>query len=181
MIYRQQSPKSLFIALDRMRDEEGGVPVELHFYGPKYPSSFFGLVAKSNMTDIVFYHGQIAHKQSLSAQVNSDLLLLLLWGDKKVKGILTGKLFEYIGANRAILAVGPETDSAGEFVRKYKLGFVSDDPEKIKQYLAQKLVEKRENGEITQYSQNTYPREFFTRKRQTEKLARILQEIIEAR
>jgi len=181
MIYRQQSPKSLFAALDSMRDEEGRLPIELHFYGAKYPGSFFGLAARSNMTDILFYHGQVPHRQSLSAQVNSDLLLLLLWGDKKIKGILTGKLFEYLGAGRPILAVGPKTDSAGEFVKKYKLGFVSDDPEKIKQYLIKKVIEKKENGEVKQCSMNSYAREFFTRKRQTEKLARILQEVIEAR
>jgi len=179
MLYRHQNPKSLFMALKKIKDGKGSVPIELHFYGPEYPGSFFDLVTKFNVRDIVFYHGQVPYQKSLSAQVDSDLLLLLLWDEERVKGILTGKLFEYIAANRAILAVGPETDSAGEFVKKYKLGFVNNDPDKIKQYLTKKLIEKKENGEVKQCSMNSYVREFFTRKKQTEILARILEEVIQ--
>lgn len=65
------------------------------------------LAAQYALQSIVQVHDSIPYKEALRAQREADVLLLLLWNDPREKGIYTGKLFEYIGAGRPILAIGP--------------------------------------------------------------------------
>jgi hypothetical protein len=43
-----------------------------------------------------------------------DVLLLLLWNDPRERGVYTGKLFEYLGARRPILGIGPADNVAAD-------------------------------------------------------------------
>lgn len=64
--------------------------------------------------NIVNFHPYIPHQEVLQKMVNSDLLLLVINNVPNNKGILTGKIFEYLGSGVPILAVGPvDGDAAG--------------------------------------------------------------------
>jgi len=47
----------------------------------------------------------VPHEVALEMQLKSQVNLLLTWNDKNVKGILTGKFFEYLGARNPILTL----------------------------------------------------------------------------
>ncbi|MBP5469995.1 MAG: hypothetical protein J6Z11_12215, partial [Candidatus Riflebacteria bacterium] len=49
-------------------------------------------------------HGYVTRKEALNIQLNSDLFLLLSWNTKYEQGVLTGKFYEGIRANKPILA-----------------------------------------------------------------------------
>ena len=49
--------------------------------------------------------------------------MLVIYDSKRASAILTGKLVEYVGSHRPILALAPE-GAAAELIRKYKLGWV---------------------------------------------------------
>jgi hypothetical protein len=53
---------------------------------------------------------------------SSDLLLLVIPEDKSENGILTGKLFEYIGARVPVLGIGPTAGDAAKIINECKAG-----------------------------------------------------------
>lgn len=52
--------------------------------------------------------GYVSHKEALQLQHNAQLLLLLEIDSPETRAIIPGKLFEYIRAERPIIAIGPK-------------------------------------------------------------------------
>jgi glycosyltransferase involved in cell wall biosynthesis len=68
--------------------------------------------------------GYLSHGQVLKVQQKSQVLLLLEIDSEETKGIIPGKLFEYLNAKRPILAIGPEGWEAGKLVTQTQSGSV---------------------------------------------------------
>lgn len=65
-------------------------------------------VLELNISRQVIYKNQVSRKESLRLMQSSQLLLLLLNNAKNVSGRIPGKVFEYFGAQRPILSIGPK-------------------------------------------------------------------------
>lgn len=68
--------------------------------------------------------GYLSHDNVLEVQQKSQVLLLLEIDSEETKGIIPGKLFEYLNAKRPILAIGPEEWEAGLMVTNAGAGKV---------------------------------------------------------
>lgn len=66
------------------------------------------------------------HSEVVSLQRQSHVLLLIEINSQRTRGILPGKLFEYLAAKRPVLAIGPEGWEAGEIIRETGAGEVFD-------------------------------------------------------
>lgn len=88
-----------------------------------------------NHVEIVPY---LPHDQVLQAQQSSQVLLLLINNTPNAKGILTGKLFEYLASGRPILAIGPEDGDAARILTENNAGTTIDfeDKNKMKEVIA---------------------------------------------
>lgn len=75
-----------------------------------------------NLEKYVDYLGYQPHEKILGYQFKSQVLLLAEIDSEKTKGIIPGKLFEYMMAKRPILALGPENWEAGTIVKATKSG-----------------------------------------------------------
>lgn len=64
----------------------------------------------------------IPHDQIQTQQASSQVLLLFVNNTPNAKGILTGKLFEYIASGRPILCIGPEDGDAARIISETKTG-----------------------------------------------------------
>ena len=71
--------------------------------------------------------GIVSHKKSIEYQLAADLLLLLMTADFSGIGkeVLTGKVFEYIGAGKPIFALVSDGELA-DLIQEHKLGYVAD-------------------------------------------------------
>ena len=148
MLYpAKRDPASLFDAVRMVRDAEPDAQIAIDFYGRNVHSAI-ERARDAGVGDVVRYHGQVSHAESLRIQAEADLLLLLLWNDPREAGVLSGKLFEYLGARRPILMLGFEYGDAAALIRSHGLGLVSNDPGEIARYLHALLQQKRTTGEV---------------------------------
>lgn len=143
-----QNIEPLLAALEQLGEEANSVRVV--FY-TRYMGAVMALAEKHGVAHLIVSKGRVSYQESLIAQVEADILLLLAWADPKFpeeRGIIPGKLFEYIGARRPILTLGFGYDVASEIVRGVKAGFVSNDPNEIAEKLREWIRMKREKGQI---------------------------------
>jgi glycosyltransferase involved in cell wall biosynthesis len=146
MIYPgYQDPAPLFRALALLR---GRAAVRVEFYGRTPPEALRRAAREHGVEDQVQAAPPVAHREALALQRGADACLLLLWTDPAERGVYTGKLFEYFGARRPVLAVGPGDDVAGRLVRERGAGLVSAQPEAIAEWLRARLEEKRRTGAV---------------------------------
>ncbi|SHF59396.1 hypothetical protein SAMN05444483_101713 [Salegentibacter echinorum] len=104
--------------------------------------------------------GYLSHNQALKMQKESRLLLLIEINSLETRGIIPGKLFEYLNSRRPILAVGPDKWDVEQILKETGAGktFAYNDNKKLKdtilkQYKAFKAKEPNfTNGNIAQYS-----------------------------
>ena len=64
----------------------------------------------------------IPHDEIQQIQQSSQVLLLLINNTPNAKGILTGKLFEYLASGRPILCIGPEDGDAARILNETHSG-----------------------------------------------------------
>ncbi|MFZ0341292.1 MAG: hypothetical protein WAL31_03015, partial [Gaiellaceae bacterium] len=82
--------------------------------------------------------GDVSRRRSLELQRDSEALLLLIpESGGRGRGVLTGKIFEYLAAERPILAAVPPDGAAAELVRDTGVGVVvpSDDVDALREAL----------------------------------------------
>ena len=90
--------------------------------------------------------GYLSHNKVLELQRKSQILLLLEIDAEETKGIIPGKLFEYLSAKRPILAIGPTDWEAGNIIKTANAGAVClhDDADTLKSVLLDWFDQYRE-------------------------------------
>ncbi|MCJ7554560.1 MAG: glycosyltransferase family 4 protein, partial [Ignavibacteriaceae bacterium] len=98
--------------------------IELHFVG------YLGkenkkLVRKLNLKEFVKDYGYVDHDDSISKIKSADVLWFMVDRLKNIDAILPGKIYEYIGAQKPIIACVPE-GAAKMAVEEYGAGFICE-------------------------------------------------------
>lgn len=119
------------------------------------------LVHRYGLSDTVEFMDNLPHSQCVNLERDSHVLLMIKHDDEKYRGLIPGKLFEYIGARRPILAIAPEGEAASIIARENRGEVVSHgSPEKVADtlsrlydlFLAGTLEESYSLDELPSYS-----------------------------
>ncbi|OPL10019.1 MAG: hypothetical protein AVO34_12610 [Firmicutes bacterium ML8_F2] len=114
MIHRNhQDPRPLLEALVSMRENKliGPDDITVDFYGARIDWAK-ELAQQPRFSPFIRTMGHVPREEALVAQKDANLLLLLESGASEAKGVLTGKVFEYISSGTPVLSVGSALNSA---------------------------------------------------------------------
>ncbi|HZT84215.1 MAG TPA: glycosyltransferase [Gaiellaceae bacterium] len=183
---------------DRLRITHAG-----HFHGKRDPKPFLRALAESGLDDVVVRFagdfraadreyaesvglgdrvellGNVSRRRSLELQRDSDVLLLLIpESGGRGHGVLTGKIFEYLAAERPILAAVPADGAAARLVRDTGAGVVvpSDDVDALREALLD-LHRRWQGGSLNGTPLSDEWRRRLSRDRRVEELADLLRSV----
>ena len=174
------------------------------FFGKRDPRPFLTALAQSGLDDVVArFLGDFRssdrewaeaqnlgdrlelipyapRRRSLELQRDSEALLLLVpEAGGRGKGVLSGKVFEYLAADRPILAVVPPEGAAAELIRSSGAGVVvaPDDVEGMAAALRE-LHERWRAGSLDAPALSEEWRRKVARQTRVEELARLLERLV---
>jgi glycosyltransferase involved in cell wall biosynthesis len=183
---------------DRLRITHAG-----HFHGKRDPKPFLRAVAESGLDDVVVRFagdfraadreyaeslglgdrfellGNVTRRRSLELQRDSEALLLLIpESGGRGRGVLTGKIFEYLAAERPILAAVPPDGAAARLLHDTGAGVVvpSDDVDALRAALVD-LHRRWRAGSLDGTPLSEEWRARLSRGRRVEELADVLREV----
>lgn len=111
--------------------------------------------------------GYVSHEEAIKYQQKSRVLLLAEIDVEETKGIIPGKLFEYMAAERPILGIGPENWEVATIVSETKTGaiFEYNDHFQLKNVLLNWFEQYEQNQlAVSSVNINQYSRRELTRK-----------------
>jgi glycosyltransferase involved in cell wall biosynthesis len=171
-----------------------------HFHGKRDPKPFLRALAQSGLDDVVVRFagdfrtedreyaealglgdrvellGNVSRRRSLELQRDSEALLLLIPDSGgRGRGVVTGKIYEYLAAERPILAVVPPDGAAAQLVRDTGAGIVvpSDDVDALREALLD-LYRRWQAGSLDGTTLSAEWRERLSRGARVEDLADLL-------
>jgi glycosyltransferase involved in cell wall biosynthesis len=102
-----QDPTPLLEALAELRsaNEISENAITIDFYGTDV-AAFQKLAENPRHKKFIRVMGYVKRDEAINVQRNAGLLLLLESSKKEARGILTGKIFEYLAAGRPIICIG---------------------------------------------------------------------------
>jgi hypothetical protein len=127
---------------------------------------------KNELAPYIQLKGYVSHAQALRRQQRARILLLVEIDSEDTKGIIPGKLFEYMAARRPILALGPDSWEAGTIILETNTGEVFNykDHSRLKNVLLEWFASYRQ-GKLNVVSKDI---EKYSRKALTKQLAEYL-------
>ncbi|AZB22795.1 glycosyl transferase family 1 [Kaistella haifensis] len=168
-----RNPEVLWKVLnDLMKENEDfSKNFQLKFVG-RIDDRILDEITNSELNDSVKNLGYLSHSEANLEMQNSDLLLITNFPEDKSKGIIPGKIFEYLATKNQIISFGPKDSDVKRILEETHAGkhFSYDDYESLKAF----ILEKFNDWKSGNLSSNTENIEQFSRKNLTKKLAEIL-------
>lgn len=168
-----RNPENLWKALDELVKEnpEFAADFKLKFVG-RIDDKILQTIENSSLKNHILNLGYLAHGKAVEEMQNSDILLITNFPNDSSKGIIPGKIFEYLASGKQILSFGPDKADVAKILEETQAGkhFSYQDTETIKMFIFEKF-ELWKNGSLLE---NTQHIEQFTRKNLTQQLTEVL-------
>lgn len=171
----KRDPSLVFAAVKELVEEKAVASgtFRIRFFGPEGDQVFVNTLAKQHgIQEYVVHEGRVDYQEAILRQRESTALLLLNWNVPEEKGVYTGKLFEYLGARRPILAIPRVNGVVGKLISEANAGIVAGTKQEIVRALEGWYDQFMGNQAVPYDGIETVIRQF-TRRAQTEKLAEL--------
>ncbi|MDR6403820.1 MULTISPECIES: glycosyltransferase family 4 protein [Chryseobacterium] len=168
-----RNPETLWKALDNLikTNSDFAENFTLKFAG-RIDEKILNSIENSGLKNNILNLGYVSHDKAIGEMQSSDMLLITNFPNESSKGIIPGKIFEYLATGKQIISFGPDNADVAKILNETKAGkhFSYSDFESVKSFILEKF-ELWKNGTLLENTQNI---EQFSRKNLTKKLAEIL-------
>lgn len=132
-------------------------------------------IAAEGLTPFLTIIDYLPHDEVIRKQQEAQLLLLMVNDTPTSKGIVTGKMFEYLASRRPVLCIGPYDGDAAKILLECEAGVVNNytDVQSLKEHLL-KFYQQYKNGTLRVESKGY---EKYSRRNLTGQLATVLNQI----
>ena len=172
-LFSNQNIPALWSAIAELRKESADFAkdFELELTG-KVDSAISESITEYGLQECTKYISFIPHQDAVAKMQTASLLLSVIPDVANNKLIITGKIFEYMGAGRPIFLIGPPDCDAAIVVNNSQSGSIHDyrEKDKMKESLL-KYYQQFKSGVTNQAPKNI---EAYSRKQLTGRLAGIL-------
>ncbi|WP_435096246.1 hypothetical protein [Halarchaeum sp. P4] len=167
-------PYTFIDGLETYVERTGERDLRAQFYGD-WNDDYQRAVERAGVADLVETHDFVPHEEIVPVLKGTDVLLYVGGDDPGNRLNLPSKLWDYVGAQRPILAVVDPSFRVADFIETHGLGLVADvdDPDAV----ADALVAFRDDYEFTP-DDSVF--EEYTRERSAERIAGVLDDITES-
>lgn len=124
-MYGRRNPASLFQAIELLL-QQGQIQAQrfrLRFIG-RMGAEVMDMIENTSFRDSIDIVPYLPHQDSIRALQQADVTLLIVDEAKESAEIVPGKVFEYIGVNKPILALAPRQGAAAQHMLDSKSGWV---------------------------------------------------------
>ena len=168
-----RNPEILWKVLNELisENEDFKNDFQLKFVG-RIDDKILNEIEQTALKNLVNNLGYLSHSEANVEMANSDLLLITNFPDDRSKGIIPGKIFEYLATGKQIVSFGPKESDVKKILEETNAGkhFSYDDESELKVFLLQKFEEWK-SGISNSQTRNI---EQFSRKNLTKKLTELL-------
>jgi len=148
-LYGRRNPSTFFAALSLLRQRGVLDPsnIVLRFVG-RFGAEVLAMMAASDFASSIHNVGYVAHRESIAWLLRSNVLLLIVDEAPESSAIVPGKVYEYLGTQRAVLALAPTGSAIEQLIQQTNAGrsVPQEDVEAIASAI-QTLYERWTNGE----------------------------------
>ncbi len=145
---------------------------ELQFVG-RVDDKILKNLEETNLKSALNNIGYVSHSEANQKMQDSDLLLITNFPDAQSKGIIPGKIFEYLATGNSILSFGPKESDVKKILTQTNSGnhFSYTDSEEVKHY----ILERYEAWKSGNQSVATTNIQQFSRRNLTQQLSDLLE------
>lgn len=148
LYYPFQDPRPFLEALKMLRAEGADLSSFRLQYMGRDGELLMKLASDFGVSDLVVNFGQLYYAEALARQKGASALLYVQW-EPAGETSASGKLMQYLGARRPVLAVVPTPGEADRLLEKCGAGVAVREPEEIRRVLGGWLDEHRTSGRPT--------------------------------
>ena len=146
-------PEVFLIALSQLIKSNPEINIQLRLVG-SVAAGLRATIDQHSLSGRVEMIGHVSHHKAVNYMCDSSLLLLLIPATANSEGILTGKIFEYLGAGVPILGIGPVAGSAAAVLQECNAGkmFERDNPKVVSEFLEKQLLQWKNNPDLRHHA-----------------------------
>ena len=125
-MYGRRNPAAFFKALEKLhyRKEIDITKIRLRFIG-RFGDEVLEMFKSTDIRNCIEVIGYMQHNELTKQLLLSDALLLIVDESDDSNEIVPGKVYEYIGSGKGVLAIAPEKSAIADLIKETNSGYVA--------------------------------------------------------